>query len=103
MEDNLFKLGYKGSVLFGAPGVESLDYLREISKTKSSFKKRIHFTMDTVSMEKAKELLNFPWNRNTVYNDGSSACSPKTPGFDKAKLIAVNVAKGKLFSPGTRR
>jgi len=97
VEDNLFKRGYRGVVMIGAAGEESLDYLREVSKSKSAFKDRIYFTMDSVSMEKAKELLDFPWNRNVIFNTGASACSPKNPGFEKAKLIAVNVAKGKSF------
>lgn len=95
LETHLFGQGFKGEVIIGAPGFYSSSYITEISKTKSQYRRKIHFTIDQEDMAETKTRLDFKHNKNLVYNIGISACSP-TVVADKAKskLAMLNKNEG---------
>ena len=96
IEKNVFELGFRGEVIIGAPGFESYEYIKIISLTDSPYKSRIHFTIDMEPMPETKQRLDFPWNKNLVYNVGISTCSPSNEAyFEISKLAAINKVKGK--------
>ena len=48
-------------------------------------------------MLETKQRLDFPTNKNLVYNVGISTCSPSNEAYFKiSKLAAINKAKGRV-------
>lgn len=95
LEKHLFRAGFQGSVVIGAPGFSTYKYIEEIAKTSSPYKNRIHFTIDWEDMSATKQILDFANNKNVVYNAGLSACSPQGDAdFKTSKLALINRVKG---------
>lgn len=96
LEENLFKQGFQGEVVIGGPGFITYSYIKEIADANTQYKDRIHFTIDWEDMSATKQVLDFPTNKNIVYNAGLSACSPQGDAdFKTSKLALLNRVKGK--------
>jgi len=98
LEKDVFLKGFMGEVVVGAPGFHSypyIDHLARVVSQKPSIKDRVHFTIDMEEAIHTKKWLDFPHNKNIVYNIGISTCSPSNvASFTVSKLAAINKAKG---------
>ena len=98
IEDELIRKEYLGQIVIGAPKFISFPYIEELAKLAAKnplTKDIIHFTIDMESASDTKKRLDFPFNKNVVYNIGESACSPRFVASTKlSKLAAINKVKG---------
>ena len=96
LEDNLFKHGYNGEVIVGVPKFDAYTYIYHIAKTASTYKSRIHFTVDQEKNNIIKVItkLQYSYNRNVVYGSGISACWFDPLSDTTRKLAAINKGAG---------
>lgn len=95
MDSELFGRGFRGEVIVGAPGFDSMPYITEISKTNSRHRSKIHFTIDMETLADTKNKLNTLSNKNIVYNKGLTACSPTSPVTKyQSRIAAMNKHAG---------
>ena len=99
LDENLFKKGFKGEIIIGAPKFVSFPYIESLTgcltHIKPHLKARIHFTIDQESMANTIKKLDFSWHQNLVYNIGITVCAPIVKvTAPLQKLAAINKARG---------